>query len=235
MISPRQPGQALLAISLVAALLAWAPASSRSEEQGAWQYVEQVLLGKGSVVRWTEPARLYVRGADESELRQMQDVLRAINGTLGGTKMQVSGPLADTIDYDHAVVVNLQPESFFLRTPITAIRQIENPLPDTAGRTRTDAPAGIINFSSILVRQGLPLDSTVRTMLHELLHALGLVGHAEGNTVMAASISPGRELTALTPLDRKALRFLYLHLQPGDGPAEVRRAFDAHWRSIPDS
>ena len=33
----------------------------------------------------------------------------------------------------------------------------------------------------------------------------------------------------LSPRDKKLLRFLYLHLKPGDGEEEVRKAFDQHW------
>lgn len=36
------------------------------------------------------------------------------------------------------------------------------------------------------------------------------------------------------PLDRKAIRFLYRHLQPGDGPEALRRAFDLHWADVQD-
>jgi hypothetical protein len=214
------------AIFIAAVLLPSRAAWSSSEERVAWQYVQQVILGQGTVVRWTRPARLYLLGADEQEFRQFQDALGAVNRRLLGAKMQVAGPLFaepldGAIDYDHAIVVNLQPESFFVQTP--------------AGRTRIDAPAGNVNFASILVRQRLPPNTKLSVMLHELLHALGLWGHAEGHTVMSAKTDLIGDLTSLSPLDRKALRFLYQYLQPGDGPAEVRRAFDAHWRAIPDS
>lgn len=42
----------------------------------------------------------------------------------------------------------------------------------------------------------------------------------------------GGSATRLADIDRKLLRFLYLHLKPGDGIAEVRRAYDAHWRDL---
>ncbi len=35
--------------------------------------------------------------------------------------------------------------------------------------------------------------------------------------------------TTLAPIDRKLLRFLYTHLEPGDRLRAVRRAFEARW------
>ena len=47
---------------------------------------------------------------------------------------------------------------------------------------------------------------------------------------MTFSNAPGYK--ELSRRDKKLLRFLYIHLKPGDREPQVRAAFDKHWDTI---
>lgn len=113
------------------------------------------------------------------------------------------------------------------------------------GLARTSRSAEI-ETAQVLIRHSLPelheYGSLIRphTIAHELLHALGMKGHPRDrrdsilqNVVRDTPLETFR--WDFRAIDRKTLRFLYQHLKPGDEFSAVKRAFDAHWRSTPDS
>ncbi len=69
------------------------------------------------------------------------------------------------------------------------------------------------------------------TIVHELTHTLGLMGHSPvfPESAVFASKTKTSSASRLAPIDRKLIRFLYLQLNPGDRWEEVRWAFETHW------
>jgi hypothetical protein len=105
----------------------------------------------------------------------------------------------------------------------------------TLGFAKLDG-APVVEAAYAAVLRTLRGDERVSTILHEVGHAVGFAGHASYARRFDSLMAAETEMYGYTlpPLDRKALRFLYEHLRPGDEPAAVRRAYEAHWRDTAD-
>lgn len=220
----RLPSLVLAAAIGVAALQGW----TQWRLHWDWLYIEGTILEDGVVARWTESVEVYVGDSMAADFPVVAEAVDLINALLLGTGIRLLGPVPDphTLLPPRYLAVSALPRADFEALPENAQG------PGTVGLTAVALNGYALRSAGIRVRGDLEGDERRHTIWHEIAHAIGLTGHASVYRVSAVSIY-GRFDIKFAAIDRKAVRFLYRHLQPGDGPELVRRAFDAHWRTIP--
>ena len=100
------------------------------------------------------------------------------------------------------------------------------------GRTyRRAGRDGALGAITIWVMNNLSAGEKWGTINHELGHAVGFSGHTDRHlsSLFWEGWKGGAFSDRFSSDDRKLLRFLYNHLEPGDTEADVRAAFDKHW------
>lgn len=220
-----------LILALLGAAVALAFAWQEWRTRTDWTYVEQTILGTGVVSRWRDAVDVTVGDSAAADLPVIREAVAAINALLAETGFQLRGPFPDP----HAegplrglVVVSMAPNEF------AAVRALAGRADqDVAGFTGFRMDGAAIDAAAIRLRSDIEGEEREHTIWHEFTHALGLFGHVPSNRVSVLS-EYSRLYIKLAKIDRKALRFMYCHLEAGDGPEHVRRAFDEHWRTIPD-
>jgi hypothetical protein len=187
-----------------------------------WEFVSDLLLADGAVRRFTGPVQIFVENGTDADLATLTAVIEQLNVLTVRAGAYWYGP---------------QPWTGRSDTPFILVRFEEA---EVLGKRRLGfarlAGMPVITAANVSVRRSLNGDRRVSVVLHEIGHAVGFAGHASYARRFDSLMAPQVEMYgyALTPLDHKAIRFLYEHLQPGDEPAAVRRAYDAHWRATPD-
>ena len=100
-------------------------------------------------------------------------------------------------------------------------------------------PAAKLDIATVVAVVGADLSQAERhaAIVHELAHSLGLRGHSAAlpESVVFADGDRVSTSTALSPIDRKLLRFLYTRLKPADGWRELREAYKRYWDAAPES
>jgi len=88
-----------------------------------------------------------------------------------------------------------------------------------------------LHSAKIFVVRSLEPGRKWGTVLHELGHSVGIVGHTDryGSSLFHTEFGWGSLSDGYSSDDRKVLRFLYQHLQPSAGKSEVRAAFEKFW------
>lgn len=217
----------LASVVPVAAILA-APAWLQ-EGDADWDHIASVPLEDGRVARFSGPVKFFFDQGRDADRALLTKVVTQLNYLTAGGAVRWSGVEQWNGDSPVAAVVI----RFMSRVELNATA------PEFAGALGLAQRNGTLNIegAEVAVRRDLRGVDRAAVVLHEVAHAIGLVGHSSYrrryDSLMAAQ--GGAMEVEFTPLDRKTIRFLYQHLQSGDGPAEVRRAFDAHWRDTPDS
>ncbi|MDP6121304.1 MAG: DUF2927 domain-containing protein [Rhodospirillales bacterium] len=71
-------------------------------------------------------------------------------------------------------------------------------------------------------------------VLEKLTQALGPINDTTiyPDGILYENFDNVKTIVELSPLDKKLLRFLYTHLNPGDREEDVRRAFEKYWDTI---
>ncbi|MFQ5959421.1 MAG: DUF2927 domain-containing protein [Alphaproteobacteria bacterium] len=196
-----------------------------------WRFVEKVILqpapgAKGSVaIRWTTSPRIALVNATAEDTAFVQAIVAAVNEVLEG-----SGLSARLVEGGTS---NVQ---VYFATQATFDRLAENlgasPFPPTAGfylvwpGERLDIATAVA-----VIEADLSAAERQAAIVHELAHTLGLRGHSAvfRESVVFSEGGQRSTATALSPVDRKLLRLLYVNLRPADGWSELRTAYRDYW------
>ena len=237
----------------LAPMLSFAPQSysqQRSQEI-TLQFLNDVLLGQASaatsskVEKWTGPIRLgMLRTSGNVERRTeqrlavgiaLQEVMQVLK--MAGQPLFTTGikiPSTPRIDetFNWAFVFGPRLEFYDVAKSFGVDL-------DSAGRIESlyywRTPLKRVRIVSIfLIDDSLSGDELATSVTLAVFSALGIKGTSNrirdsiffaDRGFMGAAKSP-------TELDRRALRFLYAHLEPGDDREDVRAAVDKYWHTL---
>ena len=201
-----------------------------------WRFAEEVLLGRsgsgegGAVRRWVHPVIVTLVDATDEDAEIVAEVIADLNAALDGTGMSLR--LGDP-GMAH-VRLMFRPHSSFWRIVEGLGGGIELPTdpddPASGFFQTTTAASEAITGAVAVVDSGLDALERRRTIIHELTHTLGFMGHSD-TVPESAVFARGRaysQAVRLASVDRNILRLLYVGLQPGDGWMSTRLAY---WRS----
>ena len=196
------------------------------QETSAWSY---------PVTRWTHPATVTVAHGDDAFRQDVTDAIHQINNALGGTGMNLS-----LVTGEADIVIEGRPLGSLWKT----MRLWKTK--DKYGCEAEGADYGffcpIYNEKTgatvkavVGVASGLPEQRTRSIVLEELVQVLGPqndVPHFTDSLFFEPDDGAPPWNKQLSHRDNKLLRFLYLHLEPGDGPKEILAAFRKHWPTM---
>lgn len=199
-----------------------------------WRYVEDVLLGwenrgeNSGTVRWAKSPTIAVVGASLEDYEFVYDAIGDLNEILAGGNTSVR--LVRTTQGD--ITMRFVPR----RTFDTIAEELGRRAPPSAA-------SGVFYFwrgdeketvrSQILVGSDLDQREREATIIHEVAHSMGMVGHTPDYRESSIFHRRGQLSTAIKfpPIDAKLIRFLYARLRPSAEWWEVRRAFAQNWSS----
>ena len=201
-----------------------------------WAYVRDTILGDSSVMLWRGDVVILVhadwRGRVDWVRRgvaEYQEILSefAVSLTVKELVPGAGPQVADT----NTIAVVFGPIAAYEELPSSrSSRAIDTTNLSGVTRWFVNDSFGEAVLIFVFVESD---DSQQAIFVHEMAHALGMTaGHAPDHADSVLDIRS--TATRLAPIDRKALRFLYGYLNYGDGLGQVRAAFDAHWRGVPD-
>lgn len=201
-------------------------------------FVLEVLLGlensihRYPVTRWTKSASVTVHAGGPSFRNDVEDVISEINQTLAGTNMSLH-----LIQGEADIIIEGRPLGMLWKTK--DIYKCEAWGADFGFVCPTlDKSSGAMLKAVIGVAENLPGKRTRSVILEELVQALGPqndVPHYPDSLFFESDEHPLNWEKTLSPRDQQLLRFLYLHLKPGDNEARVREMIETHWKSVPAS
>lgn len=216
-------------------------------EIGAPQIVAAMFLSerRPRVTRWVGAHYVDLRGGTDEEARYLDELLVDVNEAIAGSGVTFTrvtpGTIATRDLASSMITIRIAPRvewDAMLRTDLEA----EFGIPKTArGYAWFDqlGPSGVAKRATLLIDPDQFVEGAeeraqerMRTIAHELAHILGIRSHnpLDKESVLYAGATGQRSTAVMfSDTDRRLLRFLYLHLQPGDGAEQIRRAFYAHW------
>ncbi|MFQ6018985.1 MAG: DUF2927 domain-containing protein [Kiloniellaceae bacterium] len=177
------------------------------------------------IVRWTRPVTIGTHDATDEDKRILHDLVREINEVLQHTS--VSLEIGEFAKSDIGVI--FAPHRNF------------STIVDHLGFDYVEGNLGFfwvypddryeIGSAAVLIAQELTGDARKYAIMQEVIQALGPTNDSPlyPDSIFYERRGVGLIKTTLAPIDRKLLRFLYTHLEPGDRLRSVRRAFEAHW------
>lgn len=216
-------------------------------EVGAPQIVAAMLLSERRVrvTRWVGAHYVDLRGGTEEEARSLDAFLAEVNDVVAGSGVTFTrlapGALAPPDFASSMITIRIAPRGEWdslLGANLEAEFGVSKTTRGYAWYDQVDA-RGVAKRATLLVDPDQFVEDAeerarerMRTIAHELAHVFGIRSHNpfDKESVLYAGAT-GQRSTAvmLSDTDRRLLRFLYLHVRPGDGPDEIRRAFYAHW------
>ncbi len=202
-------------------------------ESAVLRYLRETLLikefgeGNGRVLRWKEaPEVVLAEGGDKELLRGVVDEL---NTALKGSDIQLT--LVEVPKTERRIRVHLVPEARFQEIGRDRGFEVPGNL-DGYVHVRWNTAGRFILEATVMIATD-KVDGAMRrhTLLEELTQSLGPLGDT---TVTPDSVLFSRDgdhgkAPVLGELDRRMLRLLYRHLEPGDGGLEVGVAYARHW------
>ena len=218
-------------VSFGLASAAW-PASEDVERS----FVTDVLFysqergNRETVVRWTEPLRIYAVGDTLKEFRYLNTGADALSDVLEGTGIELNVIVqgAENVRVVFAARSDfrgIMDDFKVSRDEITSDTMVFHWLNEDRS----------LKYALLLINQDTDDLWKRFSVLSGLTQVLGL--NVSSPDVKDSLFYMKRGFVEPTdqmlPIDRKLLRFLYTRLEPGDGKAAVRRAFDAHWAATP--
>lgn len=225
-----------LALALILALGCAAGNSPASGDTAVLRWVEQVVLGtefggdgKFSA-RWVKTPTLSVFGGTEAQVALVNGTVRHINETLASTPIEK----IDVIGRDDEkanIRVYIAPTDKF--TSIAARHGFKY-VPGNLGyvyvfwNDKREIQRGIVMLTSDARHQNY----VPHLALEEITQSLGLMNDSPefADSIFYAKGGDDGQAVQLSALDKALIVFFYNHIQPGANAADVRRAFDAHWK-----
>jgi hypothetical protein len=212
---------AIPAILIVAFFLLYKPCDQVCSD---WDFVRDLLLDDGdseTIIRWTfAPTVRAVNGSPE-EISMLDDAVSKYSEFLSGTGYSPIFTHESTADIE----VNF------------AVREKHKPIVDletTDGYAQWDYDNEIRRYLNveIVVFDDLQPGRKWGTILHELGHGMGFIGHTDRyySSLFHVEMGYGALSDNFSSDDRKAMRFIYEHLELGSDEESVREAFDRHWK-----
>lgn len=217
----------------VLALAVWLGVSfeGRPIPEDEWRFVERVFLYDeygdfdGVVTRWVESPKITLVNASREDREIVEELIRELNDVLEGTRITLS---LGTLEESNIRVFFAPLAEFPALGQELGFEYVEG----NAGFFATwGNDSDELTFADVMIADELAGKARRTMILQEITQTLG---PANDSPIFPSSIffETNRSFataTRLAPIDRKLLRFLYAHLEPGDGPREVRQAFEAHW------
>lgn len=195
-----------------------------------WDYTSDLLLDdtgmsdEAVVWRWIRTPRVGVKNGTSEQIAAVRIAVSEMNRLLSDTDMNL---LFDESDGDIVV-------EFISREDVERFAEEsgDRELLDVEGyMIPLGNGEGVLEGARVRVLNNLSAGDTWGTILHELGHAVGMLGHTDRylSSLYWVEWKWGAFSDGFSTDDRKLLHFLYNYLQPGDTEAEARAAFDQHW------
>ena len=220
-------------LSLLAAFSVPAEAENVPDQDKAWHHVREVLLAaehgvtNWRVQKWAESPGYLIMGGSDGDAAVAREVIGEINEVLDGTAIE----LGET-DIENALIrLVFAPRDDFGRV---AAENGFGYADGGVGYTATWADQrNQIRAALVIVATDLGETERRATIVQEICHALGLLGHAPYFPA-SALYRNGQEsssATELAPIDRRLLRFLYANVWSGSREGVLHWAFDKYWHA----
>jgi len=198
-----------------------------------WRFVREVFLYSKSgnrmerITRWTLSPKIDFVSNNENDQAIFNDVVSELNDVLDGTGYQlIVGYNEPWAPHILAMVAK--------KSRIPEIAEIMgcNGLANARGylciRFKEDRS---LKRAAVWASENYDQKEIRSILLEEIFQALGPTNDSAvyPDSLLFETEDYAPMYKILSPRDKKLLRFLYLHLNPGDGEEEVRRAFEKYW------
>jgi hypothetical protein len=204
------------------------------DEDREWKHIVRVLLRAEYgyrtplVRRWMTPIKLRLLFAVQQDRDVVDDLVNDIN-----TLIAESGVGLSVGDFKlPSVSVSFLSQNVF--SEVAEKTEIDY-RPGNLGWFYTEGGQdGAVKVGVILIADELAGVLRRHAIQEEIYQVLGPFNDSPlyTDSIVYETDDDGARASRLSDLDRKLLRFLYLYLKPGDDIAALRRAYDAHWRTM---
>lgn len=189
--------------------------------------VQAMMVGQAAVVqRWSGMHTFAVLGGGADDKVAVDDALAQISGITEefGTTFRRS----ETGEWPTSVIYIAPHNTWPDYIPVQ-----ESVIRGAAGLTRWNgSDRNTVRSVSVMIDGGRPAAERRSIIFHELMHAIGLLGHDLFRPKSVMRTSSIFDRAKLQESDRALIRFLYAYLRRGDGVQEVRTAFLEHWANL---
>ena len=203
-------------------------------KERAWEHVQTVLMSSeyggrsGVIERWVNSPSISVVGASQPDELFLRGLISNWNQILAGGPIQ----LRHSVELQADIGVVFSERANFAEISAMYGFQIVDGgvgfagvLVDHRHHTR---------MALVLIDKSLSEQERRATIAQELYHTLGPVNDSPyfPSSVLFEDTNTPSTATKLALVDRKLLKFLYLHLEPGDRQREMQDAFDEFWDGL---
>lgn len=229
----RFPLFGLIAVFIAVSAFWW---TTERYEVRVWQHIQTVLLedevmpGTHPVTRWNRPIGISLAGASQEDIGAVEDFVADLNVLLAGSSVRLGPARAQDADIWVTFVAAARIPELSKRVTGTV------PEGPVYGQGSVFSQDGFtINHGYVIIAADVPVAHRRNLVFEEITQVLG---PANDSPFFPSSIfyesedGKSSKVLELSRLDRKLIRFLYLHLKPGDDLAALRRAYDRHWRTM---
>ena len=203
-------------------------------KERAWNHVKTVLMSSeyggrsGVIERWVHSPSISIVGASKPDQLFLQELISNWNQILAESPVQLrhSGDLRADIG-----VIFSEQANFAEISAMYGFRIVDGGvgfagmLVDHRHHTR---------MALVLIDKSLSEQERRATIAQELYHSLGPVNDSPyfPSSVFFEDRDIPSTATELALVDRKLLKLLYLHLEPGDRQPEMQDAFNEFWDGL---
>lgn len=215
---------ALLAIPVLAGLAFVAGYEECDAECSDWDFVQDLLLADGWSVarRWAHNPSIAVDSGRPREIAMLGSAVYELNEILDGTgtalKFLPQGPADITVRFLSRAEYNADSPDFIMDHKIQGVAHM-------------DFDNSTMQTGEIFVVRDMQESDQWGTLLHEIGHSIGIIGHTDRYLSSQYHVERGYGSFSgeFSADDKKALRFLYQHISPGASKDQVHAAFKKHW------